>query len=112
MSAIEPQIPFPRVAAALRAGDLAFMRRHAGQIRLELGDAIRFCALIAEQDGLDALEAPSVRWIQRFAAEAHGQQRSDYGLIVEAFDALVLDPNAAAGELLELCASRGLLATG
>ncbi len=67
----------------------------------------RVCRLIAEQDPA-GLEAASVRWIKRFAAEAFGETRGDYGLIVRTFDTMTFNPNLAAEQLVALCADREL----
>jgi hypothetical protein len=102
-----PHIPYARFEAALRTGDLAFIRRHADGLTLSLADEAEVCRLIAGQDP-GRLEAASVRWIKRFAAQARDERRSDYGLIVSSFDALMLEPEVAAGQLRALCAARGL----
>lgn len=72
-----------------------------------VSDAAEVCRLIAEQD-LGSLEPASVQWIRRFAAEAGEQERRDYGLIVQAFDAMTAQPDLAMGQLVALCAARGL----
>lgn len=102
-----PHIPYPRVQAAIRAGNLAFLRCHSAQINLSLRDAISVCVLIAEQEP-SQLDPASVRWIKQWAARARGEQRDDYRLIVEAFDVLPVAPERACGELAALCAARGL----
>lgn len=102
-----PHIPYAQFEAMLRAGNLAFIRRHARQITIGLPAATQVCRLISEQDPA-GLEAASVHWIQRFAAEAAGQERRDYGLIVPAFDAMMTEPELAVGQLTALCAARGL----
>jgi hypothetical protein len=91
----------------LRAGNLALIRRYAGRITMGVPDAAEVCRLIAAQDP-GSLEPASVQWIRRFAAEAVGQERRDYGLIVKAFDAMTAQPDLAAGQLVALCAARGL----
>ena len=100
-------IPYARLQAALHSGDLAFIRAHAPELTLSLVDGIEVCRLIAGQEP-DQLEAASVRWIRRFAAEACDQRRNDYLLIVRAFDAMAAKDEPAAGPLAELCAKRGL----
>jgi len=107
MSVRASHIPYPRVQAAIRAKDLAFLRRHAGRISLSLPDAISVCVLIAEQQP-GQLDAASVRWIKQWAAAARGERREDYRLIVEAFDAMAARRDLAAEQLLTLCAARGL----
>jgi len=91
----------------LRAGNLAFIRRHAARLTMGLPDAAEVCRLIAEQDP-GGLEAASVHWIKRFAGEAVEQERRDYGLIVRAFDTMTAQPVLATGQLVALCAARGL----
>jgi hypothetical protein len=100
-------VPHAQFQAMLRAGNLVSIRRCAGRITMGLPDAAEVCRLIAEQDP-GSLEPASVQWIRRFAAEAAGQERRDYGLIVQAFDAMVAEPGLAAGQLVALCAARGL----
>ena len=102
-----PHIPYARFRAALDAGDLPFILAHADRFTLGLPDAVEVCRLLAVRDP-GRLEAASVRWIRRFAAEAAGQERRDYGLIVGAFDAMVSEPESAAGRLAALCSARGL----
>ncbi len=102
-----PHIPYAQFQAMLRAGNLAFIRRNAERITMGLPDAAEVCCLIAEQDPA-SLEAASVQWIRRFAAEAAEQKRRDYGLIVQAFDAMMVQPELAAGQLVALCAARSL----
>jgi hypothetical protein len=100
-------IPYARFEAALQAGDLAFILRHADGLTFGLPDAVKVCLLISEQTP-ERLEAASVRWIRRYAAEAGDQLWDDYRLIVEAFDALSSEPELATGRLLALCSARGL----
>jgi hypothetical protein len=102
-----PHIPYARFRAALDAGDLPFILAHADRFTLGLLDAVEVCRLVAVRDP-GRLEAASVRWIRRFAAEAVEQQRGDYRLIVDAFDAMAFNPDLAAEQLAALCAARGL----
>jgi hypothetical protein len=103
----EPHIPFPRVRAALDADDLGFVVRHGDRINLGLSVAIEVLELYAQQ-APDRLEAASLRWLQRYAAEAKGQRLEDYGRIVVALGALKTEPDYAAEDLLRLCEARGL----
>jgi len=107
VSASAPHIPYAQFQAMLRAGNHAFIRRNAERITMGLPDAAEVCRLIAEQDPA-SLEPASVHWIRRFAAEAQAQERRDYGLIVQAFDAMTAQPELAASQLAALCAARGL----
>lgn len=91
----------------LQAGNLAFIRRNHDRITMGLPDAAAVCRLLAEQDP-GALEPASVRWIKRYAAEAVGEPRGDYGLIVRAFDTMTVQPDLAAEQLAALCAARRL----
>jgi hypothetical protein len=104
---VSQHVPYAQFQAMLRAGNLAFVRRHAGRITIGPADAARVCRLIAEQDP-GGLESASVQWIRRFAAEAHEQERGDYELIVRAFDTMSARPELATGQLIALCAARGL----
>lgn len=107
MAGVDAHIPYPRVQAAIVAGDLSFLRRHSAQITLSMRDAIRVCLLIADQQPAQ-LDAASVRWIKQWAARAREEPRSDYRLIVEAFDRLPIAPEQSAAELEALCAARSL----
>jgi hypothetical protein len=100
-----PHIPYARIEAALRAGHLAFLLAHVDS--LSLGSEAEMCRLIAEQRP-GRLEQASLRWIRRFANEAHGQRRGDYLLILQAFDQFLLAPERSASQLVSLCAARGL----
>jgi hypothetical protein len=102
-----PHIPYARFRTALQAQDLAFILRHADGLTFGLADAVKVCLLISEQ-APKRLEAASLRWIRRYAAEASGQRWDDYRLIVEAFDALAGEGEPASGRLLALCLERGL----
>ncbi|MHB1539297.1 MAG: hypothetical protein ACYCUM_13065 [Solirubrobacteraceae bacterium] len=97
-------IPYPRIQAAIRAGQLSFLLAHADA--LGLPEEAELCRLIAQQRP-HQLEPASVRWIRRFAATARGQRREDYATIVCAFDRLPLTPERSVGELKALCAARG-----
>lgn len=100
-------IPYARLSAALAAGDLGFIQRHADELAFSLLDAVYVCRLICERDP-ERLEAASLRWIRRYAGEASGQRFDDYRLIVDAFGLLRREPEPAAGSLLSLCRARGL----
>jgi hypothetical protein len=100
-------IPYARFTAALQAGDLAFILRHADGFTFGLQDALKVCLLISERSP-ERLEAACLRWIRRYAVEAAGQRLDDYALIVEAFGDLQSEPELAARRLLSLCRARGL----
>jgi hypothetical protein len=100
-------IPYARFIAALQAGDLAFILRHADGLTFGLPDAVRVCLLISERSP-ERLEAAYLRWIRRYASEAAAQRWDDYRLIVDAFDDLQSEPGLAADRLLSLCRARGL----
>jgi len=107
VSARRSHIPYARLTAALHAGDLGFILRHADGFTFGLSDAVRVCRLISER-APERLEAASLRWIRRYAAEASGQQWDDYVLIVDAFGDLRHEPELATSRLLSLCRARGL----
>lgn len=102
-----PHIPYARFIAALQAGDLGFILRHTDGLTFGLPDAARVCRLISER-APERLEAASVRWIRRYAAEAPGQRWDDYLLIVNALGEIRSEPEPATQRLLALCRSRGL----
>jgi hypothetical protein len=88
-------------------GDLAFIRRHRASLTLGLVDEICVAELIASQDP-GGLEAHAVECVRLFAVGARGQELEDYIRIVSAFRMLVSQPELATGQLLALCAARGL----
>jgi hypothetical protein len=102
-----PHIPYPRFEAALRAGNLAFIRAHRAQITMSLTDEAELCRLIAEQDP-ENLEPARVQWIGRFTAEVNHARPGAYQAAIEAFGALRTDPEPAVARLKELCVSWGL----
>jgi hypothetical protein len=107
MAADVMHMPYPHFKAAVRRGDLRFIRQHREAFTLNLADETEICRLIADQDP-GGLEAESVLWIKRFARDCRGERRSDYGLIVRAFDVLSFDPETGGAQLRSLCAQRGL----
>jgi hypothetical protein len=100
-------IPFSRFHAALTVGDLAFVRRHRASLTLSLADEIRVAELTASQDP-GGLEAQALVCVRRFAVEATGQELEDYARLVSALRAMSYDPELATGQLLALCAARGI----
>jgi hypothetical protein len=100
-----PHIPYSRIEAAIRAGHLSFLLAHIDS--LSLPDEAEVARLIVEQQPR-RLEEASVRWIQRFAREAHGQELDDYLRIWEAFHRFPVAPDLSASELVALCAARGI----
>lgn len=100
-------IPFSRFDAAVAAGDLEFVRRHRRNFTLGLVDDIRIAELTAVKDPA-GLEAEVVGCIRRFAAEAIGQTPSDYLQLVTSFQTMAHNQEFATGELLALCAARGI----
>jgi hypothetical protein len=102
-------IPYPRVRAAIDASDLGFVLAHGDRINLGLAVAVEVLALFAQQ-APDRHEAACLRWVQRYATEARGQQLADYGRIVVACNALTSEAEFATDELVRLCEERGLRA--
>jgi hypothetical protein len=100
-----PHIPYSRIDAAIRAGHLSFLLAHIDSLSLP-GEA-ELARLIAAQQP-ERLEEASVRWIQRFAREARGQELDDYRTIWEAFHRFPVAPDLSASELVALCAARGI----
>jgi hypothetical protein len=104
---VSPHIPFSRFHAALQAGDLEFVRRYRASFTLGLPDDVRIAGLTASQDP-GGLEAEALTCIQRFAAEAPAQRVEDYARLVSAVRRMSYDPESGTGELLALCALRGI----
>jgi hypothetical protein len=104
---IATHISFPRVRAAIDAGDLGFIRRHRAQMTLSLANEAEVCQLIAEQDP-QSLEAARVQWIGRFTAEVNHARPGAYQAVLEAFEGLRSDPEPAVARLKELCVTWGL----
>jgi hypothetical protein len=104
---VPPHIPYARFEAALRTGNLRFIEEQRTALTLTLADEARVCRLIAEQKPA-ALEEASVRWIKRFARDARGERRSDYGVILRAFETLSSDPETGSGQLVALCTQMSL----
>lgn len=98
-------ISYARIDAAIQAKDLRFLL--SNRESLSLATEVEMCRLIAEQQPA-RLDTVSVEWIREFAAQAVGQQRSDYARIVEAFDRFPVNPNLSASQLVTLCAARGI----
>jgi hypothetical protein len=107
VSGLADHIPYSRVDAALRVGDLGFIRRHRASLTLGLVDEIRVAELLAAQD-LAALEAQALECVRRFAVEASKPELDDYLRIVTAFRTMASRPELATGQLLALCAARGI----
>ena len=97
------QIPYPRLRAALDAGDLEFVRRYAReQGPVDLGDALRVCLLIRDRDP-GQFERAAVRWISRFALEARQATLEDVRAAADALEDLRSDADGAMADLAELC---------
>jgi hypothetical protein len=105
MEVSAPHIPYSRIEAAIRAGHLSFLIAHLDS--LSLASEAEVCRLIVEQQP-GRLEQASVRWVQRFAREAQGQEFDDYLRIWQAFHRFPLVPDLCTGELVALCAARGI----
>lgn len=98
-------IPYSRIDAAIRAGHLSFLTAHLES--LSLATEAEVCRLIVEQQPQKLREA-TVRWIQRFAREARGQELDDYLRIWQAFHRFPVAPDLSAQELVALCSARGI----
>ena len=97
------QIPYPRLRAALDAGDLEFVRRYAReQGPVDLGDALRVCLLTRDRDP-GQFERAAVRWISRFALEARQATLEDVRAAADALEDLRSDADGAMADLAELC---------
>lgn len=97
------QIPWPRVMAALNAGDLEWLRANAGRYAaFRLPDALQVCLLVRDREP-ELFERAAVRWLGRFALEAPAATISDLEEGARALRAMRTDANAAMERLSALC---------
>ena len=93
----------PRFLAALDAGDLAFIRRHAAALApIRLSEALRICLMFRDQDP-ERYEGAAIRWLGRFALEAPKATFDDLQFALDALDALPEQPDIAMEQLSALC---------
>ena len=105
MEVSAPHIPYSRIDAAIKAGQLSFLLAHLDS--LTLPDEAEVCRLSTEQNPGQLGDLP-VRWVRRFAREAPRQELDDYLRIWEAFHRFPVAPERSASQLVSLCTARGV----
>jgi hypothetical protein len=75
--------------------------------RIALDDALRICLVLRDGDP-DRYQRAAVRWLARFALEAHDVTVEDLRLAADALDALRDRTTEATERLQRLCIAHGL----
>lgn len=84
------------------------MRAAAGELpTIRLDDALRVCLLIRDRDP-DRYERAALRWLARFAVEAHDATLADVQAAAEALAQLPTEPDDAMSQLQRLCLAHQL----
>jgi len=100
---------YARFRRALEAGNELLILATARELpRVPLEDALRICLLIRGGDP-DRYERAAVRWLGRFALEAHNVTIHDLRLAADALDALPERANEAMERLQRLCIAHGVV---
>jgi hypothetical protein len=100
--------PYQRFRRALETGNAALVTAAALELpRIALDDALRICLVLRGGDP-DRYERAAVRWLGRFALEAHGATIDDLRLAADALDELPDHASEAMEELQRLCVARGV----
>jgi hypothetical protein len=100
--------PYARFRRALKTGNGALVTAAALELpRVALDDALRICLVLRGGDSA-RYERAAVRWLGRFALEAHGVTIDDLRLAADALDALPDHAVEAMERLQRLCLERGV----
>lgn len=100
--------PYARFRRALRTGNETIVLAAARELpQIALDDALRICLVLRGGDP-ERYERAAVRWLGRFALEAHGATIDDLRQAANALDALPEAAAEAMERLQRLCMSRGL----
>jgi hypothetical protein len=100
--------PYQRFRRAIESGNPALVTAAALELpRVALDDALRICLVLRGADP-ERFERAAVRWLGRFALEAHGATIGDLRLAAEALDALPERASEAMEVLQRLCLARGV----
>jgi hypothetical protein len=100
--------PYQRFRRAIESGNPALVTAAALELpRVALDDALRICLVLRGADP-ERFERAAVRWLGRFALEAHGATIDDLRLAAEALDALPERASEAMEVLQRLCLARGV----
>jgi hypothetical protein len=100
--------PYARFRRALGTGNEHLVLAAARELpQIALDDALRICLVLRTGDP-GRYERAAVRWLGRFALEAHGATIEDLRLAAEALDVLPVRAYEAMERLQQLCLARGL----
>jgi hypothetical protein len=100
--------PYARFRRALATGNEALVTTAALELpRVALDDALRICLVLRGGDAA-RYERAAVRWLGRFALEAHGVTIDDLRVAADALDALPLEATEAMERLQALCIAHGV----
>ncbi|MGO9754469.1 MAG: hypothetical protein ACLP8S_24295 [Solirubrobacteraceae bacterium] len=100
--------PYTRFRRALETGNEALVTAAALELpRVALDDALRICLVLRGGDPA-RYERAAVRWLGRFALEAHNVTIDDLRVAAEALAALPEQAVDAMESLQQLCLARGV----
>ncbi len=100
--------PYARFRRALATGNEALVTAAALELpRIALDDALRIC-LVLRGGNPRRYERAAVRWLGRFALEAHNASIEDLRRAADALDELPRRPAEAMESLQGLCVARGV----
>lgn len=100
--------PYARFRRALNTGNEAIVLAAARELpQIALDDALRICLVLRDGDPR-RYERAAMRWLGRFALEAHGATIADLRRAAEALDVLPEAASEAMERLQRLCMERGL----
>ena len=100
--------PYARFRRALTTGNEAIVLAAARELpQIALDDALRICLVLRGGDA-ERYERAAVRWLGRFALEAHGATIDDLRLAANALDVLPDAASDAMERLQRLCMERGV----
>ena len=100
--------PYARFRRALATGNVSIVLAAARELpQIALDDALRICLVLRGGDPL-RYERAAVRWLGRFALEAHGATIDDLRRAAEALDVLPERAADAMERLQRLCVERGV----
>jgi hypothetical protein len=100
--------PYARFRRALTTGNDAIVLAAARELpQIALDDALRICLVLRGGDA-ERYERAAVRWLGRFALEAHGATINDLRLAANALDVLPEAASDAMERLQRLCMERGV----
>jgi hypothetical protein len=94
---------YGRFRRALQKENLQLVRAAAGELpTIRLDDALHVCLLIRDRDP-QRYEQAALRWVARFALEAHAATLIDVEAAVRALSQLPTEPEEAMSQLQRLC---------